>query len=1049
VEPPLPPLGSLQGNLRIWTKDADELRAAAQVAEQDGGDFICGDETEYTAAALGLSTGNLTVTYYVEAVKPSQTIGDLRIQFFVKLDEEDETWYSEAVRVTAVMHNLVASFTIGEETDPVEMGTAVPIPFDEDELFRKQLQASHLLFPPNCLIDDTVKNMTYGLIRLSPGFEDAVVLLTDDEQECVPVTQEVAEAFELDTEEVDAGVWWQTPAYTETGLQSPIQVAAVDGENHHLLGSPIQALVKQPMAIVQLTETPTRFEKYEAEIVLDDDYFHHLGTDDKGLDQIERFDAYDADGNHAKIKADARFTLMSGGDPDEVVDDHDYDVPCFPMKESAESDFKWLVRFSPPRATDGDEYWELTVRAVVWHNGKADTENNYDEFNIIPESDPESYYHYYGYNEYDDQPVFPYTCNQHKDENFYAATNHFLGITFSSSLPVPRLTFLCSASAVPGPLRFAQVNKTRHYLYRDAPATEPVFLVGLAKPWDRQYEYPSYASGPEGNWEGMDLVDRDAVFSDMAEAGMNFNYSWFAPWECQLVHNGEPSEFWYVDNVRQEPNIVPEAEWRGYSYYDQGRAARMDQIIQDHEAHNVYLALNIWSHQALQDSSHHWGETGWNQRTETEENGFSSLHPGETGLDEFFAAAHDIEGAHWLWQKNYYRYITARWGHSRAIVLWVLLDELEGSGRADAGYYSGPTYWWRHSGDTFIWHDELVKVVRSLDWSQRPLTTSATYWNYHINPYAESERNNHGDWIGHNEQIDMLSHHVYHKVWFWEDGEMKPKQTNGYDPSWDVWSRLEGINDQHARIWHALCGRMFQWAANTADKQKPWLVTEYGLFERRSPSQFTAPLFERRLARSYLHFAIWSAFISGHSGTPLKWCDGLNYGEMFPRGSGPFQPGQYPDLRTEVQKLKGFVSSLNLDVLKTKAEYEVKNNGDESPVRCWALRSPSTIVAWLFDDHFEREHDASWGTSTRTYTNSIAASKEDHDITFTDVTPYATFTVNWYNTWDGGLYYDTKTKDSDGNGTLTIEVGTLATTSRDPSEAWDGADAILVIEEVQ
>jgi len=89
------------------------------------------------------------------------------------------------------------------------------------------------------------------------------------------------------------------------------------------------------------------------------------------------------------------------------------------------------------------------------------------------------------------------------------------------------------------------------------------------------------------------------------------------------------------------------------------------------------------------------------------------------------------------------------------------------------------------------------------------------------------------------------------------------------------------------------------------------------------------------------------------------------------------------------------------------------------------------------------------GTSTRTYTNSEAASKEDHEITFTDVTPYASFTVNWYNTWDGGLYYDTETKTSDANGTLTIEVGTLATTSRDPSEAWDGADCILVIEEVQ
>jgi len=77
------------------------------------------------------------------------------------------------------------------------------------------------------------------------------------------------------------------------------------------------------------------------------------------------------------------------------------------MIETPTGDFKWKVRFSPPRETTGDQYWQLTARAAVWHEGKADTETNYHEYNIIHGSNPESYYHYYVYNEDADPPVFP------------------------------------------------------------------------------------------------------------------------------------------------------------------------------------------------------------------------------------------------------------------------------------------------------------------------------------------------------------------------------------------------------------------------------------------------------------------------------------------------------------------------------------------------------------------------------------------------------------------------------------------------------------------
>ena len=173
------------------------------------------------------------------------------------------------------------------------------------------------------------------------------------------------------------------------------------------------------------------------------------------------------------------------------------------------------------------------------------------------------------------------------------------------------------------------------------------------------------------------------------------------------------------------------------------------------------------------------------------------------------------------------------------------------------------------------------------------------------------------------------------------------------------------MNGKHAPIWYHLCGRMYQWLQNTEDKNLPWLVTEYGLFERLLPIEFDPPQFEKRLARSYLHFAIWSAFANGHAGTPLKWSDGLNYGEMFPRGTGPFRKEKYPDLGDEMKVLHEFVSSLDdLGTLKDKVACEVTApGGGPSPVRCWALKSSDKVVAWLFDDDFDKRQDEHWGTS--------------------------------------------------------------------------------------
>ena len=303
------------------------------------------------------------------------------------------------------------------------------------------------------------------------------------------------------------------------------------------------------------------------------------------------------------------------------------------MKEAFNGPFKWKVRFTPPHETIGSQVWELTARAAVWHKAKPDTDGNYDEFNQIalPNTVPvTTYYHYYGYNDDNDTPAFPANGNQHnlpagganQDKFFFGKTDALTGTSYDANLPKPRVRFTCGAALVSGPLRVAQGAENPRYFYRTNTAnqSEPVYLFGQARAWDRQYPGGYRTDFTPPAWYGQDLIDRQAMYTEMKTDGFNVNYVWLAPWETQPLHKLAQTEFWYVNNQRtkQTPVFAPN-EWRAWSYYDQGRCSRMDEIIKGHTDNGIYVILNIFPHQALQHSSHEWGETGWNNKPNKEE----------------------------------------------------------------------------------------------------------------------------------------------------------------------------------------------------------------------------------------------------------------------------------------------------------------------------------------------------------------------------------------------------------------------------------------------
>ena len=294
----------------------------------------------------------------------------------------------------------------------------------------------------------------------------------------------------------------------------------------------------------------------------------------------------------------------------------------------------------------------------------------------------------------------------------------------------------------------------------------------------------------------------------------------------------------------------------------------------------------------------------------------------------------------------------------------------------------------------------------------------------------------HGSWHGGEERFDILSHHSYH--WIYSDGSTHD-ESNGTASHW------KAMGDKWGPIFYPLCVRMYQWVENT---DKPdigvprWLVTECALTERRWNDPDDPA--DKGMIRSYVHFAAWSAFAAGHMGNPLKWCDGKEYGEMFQRGTGPFSSAKYPNASEELQALRELIASLDLNELRNVVKCDTDDGaGGQSPVLAWGLTSTQNAVIWVFDNDFDKTPGATWGTSARSPLAPQDTSKATHRVKVP--LPQGTYTVRFFNTWDGGQPYHTTTLSTNEQGVVSVPVTSLATTQRNPDEVWDGADCILLI----
>ncbi len=241
----------------------------------------------------------------------------------------------------------------------------------------------------------------------------------------------------------------------------------------------------------------------------------------------------------------------------------------------------------------------------------------------------------------------------------------------------------------------------------------------------------------------------------------------------------------------------------GFDNYDQFIAGVLDEFVERMRINNKHLIYTIWDHSYIRDANHPWGNDRWQR------NGFSRL----VSVDDFF-----VDNEAWEWQKNFYRYLIARWSYSTSIGMWQTVSEIDGS---SAFQNSNP------------WHQRVNQYFVENDPYRHPTTASMA-----------------GDrtWDAGHAVMDVPQVHIYNDLLNRQD------QTQGL-----VIETAEVIARYTADMW--------------ALEAKPNWVGEFGVLNSGGLSNHYPELF---------HNALWAGLANGAAMTPAEWNDDDRWEIMTP-----------------------------------------------------------------------------------------------------------------------------------------------------------------------
>ena len=246
----------------------------------------------------------------------------------------------------------------------------------------------------------------------------------------------------------------------------------------------------------------------------------------------------------------------------------------------------------------------------------------------------------------------------------------------------------------------------------------------------------------------------------------------------------------------------------GLGRYDQLRAARLDQIFDWCEQRDLRIAWNLWFHSFISENV--WG--GYNCRYRN--NPYRLV----TSADDLFKSEDS-----WKYMCNLHRYIVARWGYSRALFLWFVIDEANGTDAWVSDGGKSCETWCRRVRDWFKANDPY----------RRPTTgtmsgSSSQYWT---NGYS---------------LFDIAAREVY--------------ETHDYPMP--AGSKLDWVNANPHKTSYLNYAGQFQRLWN--EFPKPVMLGECGarhaFFEPAMPGY-----------QEMHHNTLWTALVNGQCATPFWW----------------------------------------------------------------------------------------------------------------------------------------------------------------------------------
>jgi hypothetical protein len=134
----------------------------------------------------------------------------------------------------------------------------------------------------------------------------------------------------------------------------------------------------------------------------------------------------------------------------------------------------------------------------------------------------------------------------------------------------------------------------------------------------------------------------------------------------------------------------------GLGRYDQNLCGRLDELLDMCEKRDMQLSLNLWFHSFLSETV--WG--GGNIRWET--NPYQQI----TAAKDFYRSE-----AAWAFQEKLYRYMIARWGYSRSLGIWFVVDEINGTDGWVTGDSVAASQWGKKVHDYFKKNDPYNRLT--------------------------------------------------------------------------------------------------------------------------------------------------------------------------------------------------------------------------------------------------------------------------------------------------------------------------------------------------